>query len=234
MNKCTQTTFVVKNETYPVSIIRKQYIRFSIRVRFNLRIFINCPDQITDDKALEYLNENLDWLENTIDNIKQKLAFFPIQEVKAGKKLVWFGDLLTVVRKEGLKVPFKFENDRLYVPYSYFESEREIEKFARSIIIEKYDEWLHRLIPNPSTFLPLTFRMMRARWGSYNVKTKHVILNSKLYYLPLGLFAYVIIHELLHYHYPNHGKAFHARLEKIISEHRKYEKELKKYEILIS
>ncbi|MGD9604623.1 MAG: M48 family metallopeptidase [Bacilli bacterium] len=233
MNKSTETSITVNQETYPVSIIRKKYACFSIRVRYNLRVFVHCPNNINDEKAMDYLNSNLDWLEKTIKLVKYKLSLFPINEIIAGKKLLWFGDILSIVIKEEMTIPFKFENDFLYVPISYYESFHEIEKFARSIIIDKYNYWLHKLVSNPGSVLPLTFRIMNARWGSCNVKTKHISLNSRLYHLPLGLVTYVIIHELLHLQYPNHGKEFHKRLEKIISGHRRYEKELKNYEVLL-
>ena len=69
-----------------------------------------------------------------------------------------------------------------------------------------------------------------SNWGSCSRKG-NINLNLRLMTLPEDLRDYVILHELCHLRHPNHGKGFHSLLESLCSDHRKKEKELRKYRI---
>ena len=69
-----------------------------------------------------------------------------------------------------------------------------------------------------------------SNWGSCSRKG-NINLNLNLVRLPEELRDYVILHELCHLKHPDHGKAFHALLESLCPEHRKKEKELRKFRI---
>jgi predicted metal-dependent hydrolase len=70
----------------------------------------------------------------------------------------------------------------------------------------------------------------QTRWGSCSNK-KNINLNLHLMRLPVQLQDYVILHELAHVLYPNHGIKFWAFLDKLTGNARSFEKELKKYQI---
>ena len=67
-----------------------------------------------------------------------------------------------------------------------------------------------------------------SNWGSCSRKG-NINLNLRLMTLPEDLRDYVILHELCHLRYPNHGKGFHLLLESLCPDHRMKEKELRKY-----
>ena len=69
-----------------------------------------------------------------------------------------------------------------------------------------------------------------SNWGSCSRKG-NINLNLRLMTLPEDLRDYVILHELCHLRHPNHGKGFHSLLESLCPDHRKKEKELRKYRI---
>ena len=51
-------------------------------------------------------------------------------------------------------------------------------------------------------------RTMTSRWGSCNPRTGRICLNAHLARLPAQYLYYVVVHELAHLFYPNHGVAF--------------------------
>ena len=69
-----------------------------------------------------------------------------------------------------------------------------------------------------------------SNWGSCSRKG-NINLNLNLVRLPEELRDYVMLHELCHLRHPDHGKAFHALLESLCPDHRKKEKELRKFRI---
>lgn len=70
-----------------------------------------------------------------------------------------------------------------------------------------------------------------SNWGSCSVKG-NINLNLNLMRLPEYLRDYVMIHELCHLKYMNHGPEFHALLESLCPGHRKYHKELRNYKLI--
>ena len=54
-----------------------------------------------------------------------------------------------------------------------------------------------------------------SNWGSCSSKG-NINLNMRLILLPEHLQDYVILHELCHLRYPDHGPAFHALLDSLL------------------
>jgi predicted metal-dependent hydrolase len=71
-------------------------------------------------------------------------------------------------------------------------------------------------------------RNQRTRWGSCSSKN-NISLNSKLAHLPKKLIEYVLLHELVHLKYRNHGKNFWKELEDLLPDARSRAAELKQY-----
>ena len=69
-----------------------------------------------------------------------------------------------------------------------------------------------------------------SNWGSCSSKG-NINLNLRLVELPPELRDYVILHELCHLKYLNHGPQFHALLEQVCPGHRELQKALKEYRI---
>lgn len=69
-----------------------------------------------------------------------------------------------------------------------------------------------------------------SNWGSCS-SLGNINLNLRLVSLPEHLANYVMLHELCHLRYMNHGPQFHALLESVCPGHRVFEKELKGYKI---
>ena len=70
-----------------------------------------------------------------------------------------------------------------------------------------------------------------SNWGSCSSKG-NINLNMRLILLPEHLQDYVILHELCHIRYPNHGPAFHALLDSLLGgEEHKLRRELNEWRI---
>ena len=70
-----------------------------------------------------------------------------------------------------------------------------------------------------------------SNWGSCSSKG-NINLNMRLILLPEHLQDYVILHELCHLRYPNHGPAFHALLDSLLGgEEHKLRRELNEWRI---
>lgn len=70
-----------------------------------------------------------------------------------------------------------------------------------------------------------------SNWGSCSSKG-NINLNLNLMRLPSELQDYVMLHELCHLKYMNHGKEFHALLESVCPNHRALRSKLRDYKLL--
>ena len=76
----------------------------------------------------------------------------------------------------------------------------------------------------------VTIKNNVSNWGSCSIKG-NINLNLRLVTLPAPLQDYVMLHELCHLRYMNHGPKFHALLESLCPEHRSLHRELRQYKI---
>ena len=70
-----------------------------------------------------------------------------------------------------------------------------------------------------------------SNWGSCSAK-KNINLNLNLMRLPAELQDYVMLHELCHLKYMNHGKEFHALLESVCPNHKALRIKLREYKLV--
>ena len=95
-------------------------------------------------------------------------------------------------------------------------------------IFEKHLEQCYKKIQKydvkPSAFV---IRQMSHRWGSCS-KTGKIILNDQLVKAPSHCIDYVIMHELCHQKYFNHGRKFYALLSQVLPDWEKRKKRLEK------
>ncbi|MBR4788540.1 MAG: M48 family metallopeptidase [Bacteroidales bacterium] len=70
-----------------------------------------------------------------------------------------------------------------------------------------------------------------SNWGSCSVKG-NINLNLNLMRLPQDLQDYVMVHELCHLRYMNHGAEFHKLLESLCPNHLELRKRLKEYKLI--
>ena len=82
------------------------------------------------------------------------------------------------------------------------------------------------------TYNKVSVRNTKTRWGSCSYHN-NISLNLHLMRLPDHLIDYVLLHELAHTKVKNHSIDFWSYLEKLMKGSRGFDKELKKFNILI-
>ena len=71
----------------------------------------------------------------------------------------------------------------------------------------------------------------RSNWGSCS-SLGNINLNLRLVSLPQELQDYVMLHELCHLRYMNHGAEFHALLASLCPNYKALRKQLKEYKLI--
>lgn len=89
---------------------------------------------------------------------------------------------------------------------------------------QRVAEWADKL---EVTVVWLGVRPMRNKWASCSTNG-HLNFNSELLSLDSDLWDYVIVHELLHFFVPNHGKLWKVLMRAYLGDYEASEDKLKK------
>ena len=79
--------------------------------------------------------------------------------------------------------------------------------------------------------LPIKIKYLKSKFGSYHRKNQEITLNSFLARLNPIYLEYVLYHEYAHALVFNHSKDFYNLLDKLMPNHKVYQKDLKKIAI---
>ena len=72
-------------------------------------------------------------------------------------------------------------------------------------------------------------KKMKTKWGSCNIKTRHIWLNLELVKKPLHCLEYVIVHELVHLLERKHNHRFKGYMDTLMPKWRVYRQELNNF-----
>lgn len=79
--------------------------------------------------------------------------------------------------------------------------------------INRCNELYELIFPNQNRIPEFEFKNYKGKWGICYFHQYKIVLNKRIIQLPKTLADYIIIHELLHFIYTNHGKKFKKTLQ---------------------
>ena len=129
-----------------------------------------------------------------------------------------------------------FADEKLLIPRAAAETEEKLCRTLRAWYSRHASGYLEDRIIQLSEVFGLPFGGFsltgaRTKWGSCDAQNR-IRLNFRLSFLPPNIRDYVIIHELCHTKYHNHGPLFWEHVEKNCPVYRTARKELKEYSVL--
>ena len=74
----------------------------------------------------------------------------------------------------------------------------------------------------------ISLRAMKNKWASYTKRTRLLIFNTELLDLDEEIGDYVIVHELLHFIVPNHGKLWKSLMRAHLGDYERQAERLTK------
>ncbi len=120
-------------------------------------------------------------------------------------------------------LPYTDDKDKIKILIGKWYTQEALAFLSRKLneVLVKYRDL--NLIPSK-----LVVRPLKSRWGSCSSKGK-ITINSELVKLDEIFSEYVLIHELCHLKYHNHGKDYYTLLGELVPDYKSIRKELRKY-----
>lgn len=212
---------------------RKKIKNINLRIRPNMEIYISAPMNLHSDYIENFIRSKEKWIKQVLQKIKEaKQNQLPSQYL-SGEKHKYLGKEYELEVKQGNsnRVSLKEGKIILTVISNIFENSDEKKKVmekwyfenAQKVFVNAIQKWLEIL---DESIEKLSIKPMKSRWGSCNYVKRYINLNTELIKRTQFEIEYVVLHELTHLKYPNHGKGFYRYIENYMPNYKMAEKML--------
>lgn len=216
---------------------RKKVKNINLRIKPNLEVYISVPMNLHRDYIENFIRSKEEWIKSVlkkVENVKEKQKDF---EYKTGEIHKFLGKEYNLTVKTGnfnavsLKNNIRPNEIILTVNENIFENIDEKKKImekwyfenAKKLFLQFMEKWLEILDENVEK---VAIKPMKTRWGSCNYVKRYINLNTELIKRTPFEIEYVILHELTHLKYPNHGRGFYNYIERYMPNYKVAEKML--------
>lgn len=213
-------------------IIRMERKTLSICVFPDTSIVVKIPLTVEEKEVEAFISRKSNWIQKQLNYFAQ-FSKKEALENKNGSSVLYLGrQYQLIIERGGYQQSIKIEKNKIIISilkdkkvdiqkilYTWFTERADI------IFREVLDTVMRDFVDAPYPILKI--RKLSRRWGSYN--TRHeVTLNKILIHAPKLAIRYVLTHELCHFYYRHHNKAFYELLSSKIPDWRNIEKNLEK------
>ena len=226
-----------KEKILGYEVHRKKVKNINLRIKPNMEIYISVPMNLHRDYIENFIRSKEEWIKSVlkkVEDVKEKQKGI---EYKNGEIYKFLGKEYNLIVRTGNFNGVSLKNDAksnvmiLTVNENIFENidekKKVMEKWyfenAKKLFLKFVEKWLEILDEHVEK---VAIKPMKTRWGSCNYVKKYINLNTELIKRTPFEIEYVILHELTHLKYPNHGKGFYNYIERYMPNYKVAEKML--------
>ncbi|HRK08781.1 MAG TPA: SprT family zinc-dependent metalloprotease [Pseudobdellovibrionaceae bacterium] len=221
----------------PLCLLRRRGLkRLTLMVNRRGQVQISIPWQHSDEFALQFALDNLEWLRKQLEKSKERRAQLEKNQpvLRLGGTVPFLGQEFRLRWISGrTRARAEFADGELRVYCTEVDAElwrklicRQYEAQARWHIEERVAYWAERM---RETYGRISFRAQRTRWGSCT-RSGNLSFNWKLMFAPPEVIDYVVIHELAHRQHLDHSPRFWSRVAEFDPYHKEHQDYLKRHQ----
>ena len=232
---------VLKLHGLTINLQFKLVKNITLRIKENGGIFLTAPVGMSISEVQQFLESKEQWLRQKLQLVLQaqqkQEKNYSMGELPFDGLHVWLWGrrlptrFLLSGKKHGT---YEVQSD---VVYFYYRSE--LSEEARCAFVEFFYKqevlysgaqlmavWAKKMGVHPTG---IKVHRMKTRWGSCNVRTGSINLNTLLACWPEECLEYIVVHELAHLQEANHSPRFHAIVERYLPQWRERKKLLEDF-----
>ncbi len=105
----------------------------------------------------------------------------------------------------------------------------DVSTITTAMCVRRFTPVLNHMLTQLGQHKPISLRVRtcKSRWGSCQPKTRVIMLNRALYFAPMRLLEYVVLHECVHLLVSNHQREFHTLMQRYMPDYTARRKELR-------
>lgn len=199
-------------------------------------VIVRAPERMPLKTIEEFVESRSGWIQKYIGRFSGMTRLnSDLKYVQGEEHLLMGKKLLLKIKVSARSFVSQYDNVievGLPVPGDNRKVKYLIDKWYRKVATDSFTNLLQIIILKFSDyrFTPssLAVRSLKSKWGSCSSKGR-ITLSTELIKLDERFQEYVIIHELCHLKYHNHGRNFYELLEKLIPDYKEIRKELRNF-----
>lgn len=223
-------------EEIKYSLIYSRRRTISIIVSPARGVIVRAPYRTSVRRIDDYVHQKSDWIRKHLRNHSQLIRINNNKEYKEGESHLFMGRevilKLTLSAKSFVLLNDNILEARTKNPENRIIVKSLIDKWYMEQACLSVRQMLESILSEFKIydFSPksVAVKKLRSRWGSCSSKGV-ITISSELIKLDLIFTRYVILHELCHLRFHNHGKEFYALLEELVPDYKSVRKELRKF-----
>lgn len=200
-----------------VTVERKKMKTCRLKIYTDQTVAISVPLSVPANWIQNFLEQKSGWIERKLERFAATTGYASTNEIRNGYSIKMFGeDLIFSVTKSDKNFIYR-EAKTICIgnidPNNQENLMKQFEKWWRSesiSFLEKRVAEYYPIIKKYDKHLPkVQVRKMKTLWGSCSVNREVVTFNQYLIKAKPACIDYVVLHELVHFIYPNHSKQFY-------------------------
>ena len=222
---------IINDNKFLIIVTYKKMKYARLKVFYTGEIKLSVPHGTSENWITEFIETKRDWIAEKLSTFHDTGAVD--KKIVNGSKIKILGCERTVQIHDSKRKQIILDNTFLHIFTSETDQiniERQIDNWWKKASRQCFQELLDRLyvvvksygVPKPT----LTVKKMKTLWGSCSRRTWNININYHLFKTSVRCIESVILHELTHFLYPNHDKAFYDFMTFYMPDWKIREKEL--------
>lgn len=215
-------------------LTRKNVKYINLRVNKYGKVVVSAGEQVPFAVIEEFVQSKALWIITHLAEIEKLRSERADVSLYDGKTVYYLGKPYELKLERGEKrIAMEGERILLSAPKLYSEPlKEEYLAWLKGQAEKKFEEIMDKIYPLVKEYHiarpEIKIRNMKSIWGSCTTTGSTIRLNLQLMKADEACIAQVVLHELLHFRYPNHGKSFYDLLGKLMPDWRERKERLEK------
>lgn len=194
-----------------------------VKVNPDLSVQVTAPIKTNITQVKVKLKKKAAWIIRQQNYFQKYHPMTPTRKYISGETHLYLGRRYRLKIHQALKPEVKIKDGFINVYINNYSSKDQVKKVLHGWYRERAEIIFNEIYDNVSKEFKrknissdiFIIRNMKKRWGSCT-PDKRIIINTELIKAPKGCIEYVIVHEMCHLKYSNHGDSFYRLQNKIM------------------
>jgi predicted metal-dependent hydrolase len=197
-----------------IEVLKKQIKNLHLSVLPpNGAVRISVPSTISDESIRLFAASKISWIKEQQIKFKTQLRHNEREYVSGETLFIWGKQHYLKVEYSNKGNGFEIQGKTVILTVRKESTAQQRENYVHEVLRGYLKAEITRLLPIWEAKTKLKCkrwqtRYMKTHWGSYSEKTQTITFNLQLVKKPIECLDFIIVHELGHMKFRNHGKGF--------------------------
>jgi predicted metal-dependent hydrolase len=205
-----------------IEVIKKQIKNLHLSVLPpNGTVRISAPLSVSNENIHLFASSKISWIRAQQKKFEEQSRHSKREFVSGETIYIWGKQYYLQVEYGNKSYNFALVGNRAILTVRKESTAQQRENYVNEVLRKYLKDEINRLLPvwEQKTGLQCKnwiVKYMKTRWGTYSRTTGTVSFNLQLAHKPVACLEYIIVHELGHIKFHNHGKGFIAYMDKYL------------------